>query len=214
MFSWWLRFLRDVLIALVSAYSIYCGGLFIGLGLLISLDSLPDPPEWIIRVVPAYFATVIGIVIAISLLYVGWFICAAGKWPRRVAGTVLFILAGSLLGAWVGLLVQHFTVQHGVEDLGLYDGPGQGAVVASAICAYRSSNEIIGRIGSMMIVLSSFMLIAFIGISIEYSHVVVNLHLASRQASLLRSSSFVLSILGGVATALLLIRQASHRPRS
>jgi len=66
----------------------------------------------------------------------------------------------------------------------------------------------------MMIVLSSFMLIAFIGISIEYSHVVVNLHLASRQASLLRSSSFVLSILGGVATALLLIRQASHRPRS
>jgi hypothetical protein len=205
--SWWLRFLRNALIVLVSTYAIYTAGLFVGLGLLIVLLALPE----VARTFLGRYLFDAAFPVSLVMFLLGKYLYSSHRILVHLSGCAFITLGAALFGAGIGLEVQNFTVQHAVEDLGLYDGPGQAAVVASAILVHRSSRSWISRVGSMMIVLASALVIGFVCESIQYSHVVASLHLTKEQMLLLHGSALALMLVGAVATAALLIRR-SYQP--
>ena len=204
MTSWWLRFLRDALIALVSTYAIYLGGLLLGLGVLIVFD-VPGSEKFI-----GNHVSYLLLAVSIILFLTGKFLYGSDRMPVRMSGGALIIFAAALLGAWIGIEVQYFTVQHGVEDLGLYDGPGHAAVVASALLVQRSKNRSINRVGSIMVVLASVVVMQFVWNSIKYSRLVSDLHLAVEHRSMLNWLNLALILLVAGLTSAHLIRR-SHQ---
>ena len=210
MISRWLRFLRDALIALVSTYAIYTAGLFAGLGILIVLLALPEAAETFL----GRYLFDVTFPVSLIIFLIGKYLYGSHKIPVQLSGCALITLGAALFGAGIGLEVEYLTIQHGVEDLGLYDGPGQAAVVASAILVHRSTRSAVSRVGSMMIVLASALVIGFVCESIQYSHVVASLHLTKEQMLLLHSFALALMLLGAVATGALLIRRSYQRQQS
>lgn len=204
--SWWsLRLLRDALIAVVSAALICYSGNLLGLGVFIAIDAVGLSINFI-----GSYAVDLPILSSIVLFFVGKFLDRSSKPVTRVCGDILLLLAAMLLGSWLGIEMQRFTVQHGAEDLGIYDGPCEAGVVALGVLFQRSAHSALNRSGSIMIVLGSFLLFRFAAISIEYSHLASHLILTAGEKSLLKLVKVTLSLLVPTATAVLLIRRSAR----
>jgi hypothetical protein len=193
---------RDSFVALLSTVFIYVCGLYLGLGVLIALDA-SYLPQFL-------FDYVSYLVLLVSALFV---IAARQLGPsagglKRVMHDSMLLFAAMLLGSWIGLESQYFTLPHGVEDLGLYDGPGQAGVLALGLLLRRSTRPGTKRVGTIVIVLAALVLTGWAEEFVQYSRAVSRLSLTVGEKSLLKMTGIVLLFLAPALTATVLVRRS------
>ena len=191
------------LIALAVSAAVYLGGRLAALGLFIALDAIPHAWGFVADVI----FEAMPLVLSLPLFFMGRALEHSPRPATRTLGGILFVAAAIVLGLWIGIVVSRFTVPHSAEDLGIFYGPGEAALIALGVLCYRSVRVYFRRLGFVIIILGSCMLAMFAEVTLEYSYFAQHFILTMKHVIFLRVVNIAVLLTVPVLTAVLLLRR-------